>query len=163
MISLVSAFARMHRDWTLWMRSRASSSEQTDSAATDYPLSSSTPLARTSRRFVFICMRNETNMLIAVSHHGMPPIVISPQSNVSLDESWTNIEFTLHVNGNSKTCVVGLVPIMIQVGGSVFHVQSEDRQGQHFVVFRGTLQVFNHTSLPFSLTVSSSCEASQSV
>ena len=157
-MSISTAVARMHREWLLWMHSRISSSEQNDIALSDHPLSALTPIARETRRFVFMCMRNDSNVCIAVSHRGMPEILIPPQSDVSLDETWTNIEFTLHANGSSKVCVVAHVPILIHVGGSVFHVQSEECEGQHFVVFRGSLQVFNHTSLPFSLTVPS-CQA----
>jgi hypothetical protein len=157
-MSISTAAARMRRDWLLWMRSRIPPSEQMDIALSEHPLSAPTPEARETRRFVFMCMRNDSNVCISVSHRGMPEILLPPQSDVSLDETWTNLEFTLHVNGSSKVCVITPVPILIHVGGSVFHVQSEDCEGQHFVVFRGSLQVFNHTSLSFSLTVPS-CQA----
>jgi hypothetical protein len=153
-MSLVTAFARMHRDWSLWMRCKVPSLSVVDH---DSASSSSIELAPLSRnlsthRFVFMSMRNETNTVIAVSHRGMPPIVLPPQCDVSLDDTWTNLEFTLHANDCSKVCVVTHVSILMEVGGHWIHVQSEERTGQQFVVFRGNLQIFNHTSIPVSMT-----------
>ena len=159
-MSLVTAFARMHKDWTRWMLSKNASTEAPGSDVTGSPLDPSTPLSRMSRRFVFVSMRNETDISIAVAHQGNTPIVLSPHSDVSLDDTWTKLEFTLHVNGSSKVCIITPVPLLIEVGGAWVHVRSEDRQGQQFVVFRGALQVFNHTSLPFSLAMSSCASAS---
>ncbi len=154
-MSLATAFARMHRDWTLWLRSKNASSDPTDSDQSESPTSSTAVLSRLARRFVFVRMRNETDVSLAVSHRCQPPVQLPPQSSISLDNTWTKLEFTLHANGSSKVCIITPVPILIEVGGAWIHVRSEEHQGQQFVVFRGSVQVFNHTSLPFSLAISS--------
>lgn len=153
--SLATAFARMHRDWTRWIRSKNAAAGLADSDAAESPLSPSTPMARLSRRFVFVCMRNETDVSLAVSHQFHSPVALLPQSSISLDNTWTKLEFNLHANGSSRSCIITPVPILIEVGGAWVHVRSEDRHGQQFVVFRGALQVFNHTSIPLTLRIPS--------